>query len=79
MRLETGMLFQKKVKQERPRPDRIKNLDEVQIRGWMNACLMELGATYDQWAYHKASPDEFSKVLDLVKDLWDELQSRTDK
>lgn len=71
------MLFRKETKQERPRPDRIKNMDELQLRGWLNACLMELGATYDQWAFHKASPEEFSKVLDLVKDLWDEIQSRS--
>jgi hypothetical protein len=71
------MLFRKETKQERPRADRIKNMDDIQLRGWLNACLMELGATYDQWAFHKASPDEFSRVLNLVKDLWDELQSRS--
>jgi len=73
------MLFRKETKQERPRADRIKNMDDIQLRGWLNACLMELGATYDQWAFHKASPDEFSRVLNLVKDLWDELQSRSTK
>lgn len=70
------MLFRKETKQEQPRPDRIKNMEESQLRGWLNACLMELGATYDQWAYHQASPDEFDKVLKLVRDLWDEIQSR---
>lgn len=61
---------------EKERPTRIKNMDEQQLRGWLNACLMELGATYDQWAYHQAPPEEFDKVLTLVKDLWDEVQSR---
>jgi hypothetical protein len=38
---------------------------------------MELGASYDNWAHHQADPDEFSKILELTKNLWDELQSRS--
>lgn len=71
------MLFKKEQKNEQPRPKRIASMSDHEIRGWLNTCLMELGATYDQWAFHNASPAEFDKVLSLVKDLWDELQSRT--
>ena len=70
------MIFKKTPRQEQPRPDRIKNMDESQLRGWLNACLMELGASYDKWAYHKADPEEFTTIMNLVKNLWDELQSR---
>jgi hypothetical protein len=70
------MLFKKTTKQERPRPDRIKNMEDSQLKAWLNACLMELGATYDRWAFHKDDPAEFTQILNLVKDLWDELQSR---
>jgi len=70
------MLFKKETKDQPARPKRISSLSDHELRGWLNACLMELGASYDQWAFHGASPDEFDKVLSLIKDLWDELQSR---
>jgi hypothetical protein len=72
-----GMLFRKETKNEIPRPARIKNMDDHQLRAWLNSCLMELGASYDNWAYHQADPAEFNKILVLVKDLWDEIQSRS--
>lgn len=70
------MLFKKETKTQPERPDRIKNLSDIELRGWLNACLMELGAAYDQWAFHNAPSGEFDKVLDLVRHLWNELQSR---
>lgn len=70
------MLFKKDNKSETPRPARIKNMDNHQLRGWMNTCLMELGASYDNWAHHQSDPQEFTQILSLVNDLWNELQSR---
>ena len=71
------MIFRKETRQpERPRPDRIKNMDDIQLRGWLNSCLMELGAAYDKWAFHKGDPDEYTTIMNLVKDLWDEQRSR---
>ena len=58
------------------RPERIRKMDDGQIKSWLNTSIMELGATYDHWSYHSGSPAEVSKVLSIVKDLWDELQSR---
>lgn len=58
------------------RPERMQKMSDYDIQGWLNACLMELGATYDQWLFHRGSADEVTKVINLVKDLWDELQSR---
>lgn len=72
-----GMLFKKETKTGAPRPARIQNMETSQLRGWLNTCLMELGASYDNWAHHQADPDEFSKILELTKNLWDELQSRS--
>jgi hypothetical protein len=51
-------------------------MDDIQLRGWLNSCLMELGAAYDKWAFHKGDPDEFTTIMNLVKDLWDEQRSR---
>lgn len=70
------MLFKKEQKNGALRPSRITSMSESELKGWLNTCLMELGATYDQWSYHRGSAEEFDKVLSLVKDLWDELQSR---
>jgi hypothetical protein len=51
-------------------------MEDAQLKAWLNACLMELGATYDRWAFHKDDPAEFTQILNLVKDLWDEIQFR---
>ena len=58
------------------RPDRIRKMDDGQLKNWLNTSLMELGATYDHWSYHGGTAKEVDKVLNIVKDLWDELQSR---
>lgn len=71
------MLFKKTKSEETPRPERMSRMSDLEIRGWLNTCLMELGATYDQWSYHRGSPDEFTKILQLINDLWAELQSRS--
>ena len=70
------MLFKKEKKQEAPRPERIKKLPDAELRAWMNTCLMELGASYDMWAYHDGDAQEMTKILELVNNLWAELQSR---
>lgn len=70
------MLFKKEQKTERPRPSRITSMSDSELKSWLNTCLMELGATYDQWSYHRGSPDEFDKVLTLINDLWEELKGR---
>ena len=59
------------------RPERIRKMDDGQIKSWLNTSIMELGATYDHWSYHGGSSTEVTKVLTIVKDLWDELQSRS--
>ena len=69
------MVFKKKT-QENSRPKRIQNMSDSDLRGWLNACMMELGATYDRWQYHRGEATEVTKVIELVNDLWDELQSR---
>jgi hypothetical protein len=51
-------------------------MSDSDLRGWLNACMMELGATYDRWQYHRGEATEVTKVIKLVNDLWDELQSR---
>lgn len=71
------MVFKKKQEPTKPRPDRIQRMDDQQLRSWLNACMMELGATYDKWTYHRGEPEEVTQVLDLVNDLWSELQSRS--
>ena len=66
----------KKKPQENSRPKRIQNMSDSDLRGWMNACMMELGSTYDRWQFHRGEAEEVAKVLGLVNDLWDEIQSR---
>jgi hypothetical protein len=70
------MVFKKKQTPSKPRPDRIQKMDEQSLRGWLNACLMELGATYDRWQFNRGDAEEVTTIINLVKDLWDELQSR---
>jgi hypothetical protein len=69
-------LWNKQVKDEKPRPDRIKNMSDYDLRSWLNTCLMELGATYDRWAYHGGDPDEVNQVMELTDALWAEIRSR---
>lgn len=69
-------MFKKEKKQEKPRPERFKRMDEHELRSWLNVSIMELGATYDVWAFHKGDPDEVTKIINLVSDMWTELQSR---
>lgn len=66
-------------KEVRERPERIKNMEETQLRGWLNACLMEMGSSYDRWLFNRGEADDFDKVLKIVNDLWNELQSRPSK
>lgn len=73
----TGMLFKKETKTSTPRPSRIQKMETAQLRMWLNTCLMELGHAYDNYVHHDADPKEFAQILDLVKNLWDELQSRS--
>jgi hypothetical protein len=61
------------------RPDRIKNMSDADLRSWLNATLMEMGAVYDRWAFSRGESEEFTKVLEIVNNLWNELQSRTPK
>ena len=61
------------------RPERIKNMEESQLRGWLNASLMEMGAAYDRWSFNRGESEDFDKVLKIVNDLWNELQSRNPK
>jgi hypothetical protein len=70
------MLFKKTKTEEKPRPERIQRMSDHDIVSWLNTCIMEMGPTYDQWAYHRGSANEFGTLLDLTKSLWDELQSR---
>lgn len=69
-------MFKKQQKAERPRPTRIQKLDDASLRGWMNTSLMELGASFDLWSFHNGDPDEVTKILEIVNDLWAELQER---
>lgn len=64
---------------EKNRPERIKNMDESQLRGWLNASVMEMGASYDRWVFNRGEAQEFTNLLDIVNDLWEELQSRPAK
>lgn len=61
---------------EIPRPERIQKMSDSDLRGWLNASLMELGATYDRWAFNRGESEEFTNVLNIINDLWNELQSR---
>jgi hypothetical protein len=63
-------------KEEKTRPERIQKMHESELRGWLNASLMELGASYDRWSYSRTESEEFTNVLNIVNDLWNELQSR---
>ena len=67
----------KEVKEEKSRPDRIKNMNDVQLRGWLNSSVMEMGAVYDRWAFSRGEAQEFDNVLNIVNDLWNEIRSRT--
>lgn len=58
------------------RPARIRNMSDPQLRGWLNSSLMEMGASYDRWAFSKGEAEEFTKLLNIINDLWNELQSR---
>lgn len=58
------------------RPERLKKMSDHDLQGWLNACLMELGATYDRWLFHRGESEDVTKIINLIKDLWDELQSR---
>lgn len=58
------------------RPDRIQKMADDQLRGWLNASIMEMGACYDRWLYSRGESEDFTKILDIVNDLWNELQSR---
>lgn len=69
-------MFKKKTKTENLRPDRIRNMADHDLRGWLNACMMELGSTYDRWQFNRGEGSEVTKVLGLVNDLWNEIQSR---
>lgn len=69
-------LWNKQVKEEKPRPDRIKNMSDHDLRAWLNTCLMELGATHDRWAYHSGDPDEVTQIMELTDALWAEIRSR---
>lgn len=62
--------------QENSRPKRIQNMSDSELRSWLNACMMELGSTYDRWQFHRGEAEEVTKVIGLVKDLWEEIQSR---
>lgn len=66
-------------KEVRERPERIKNMEESQLRGWLNASLMEMGAAYDRWSFNRGESEDFDNILKIVNDLWNELQSRQSK
>jgi hypothetical protein len=66
-------------KEAKERPERIKNMEESQLRGWLNASLMEMGSSYDRWLFNRGEAEDFDKVLSIVNDLWNELQSRQTK
>jgi hypothetical protein len=65
--------------EEKERPARLQKMSEDELRGWLNSSLMELGATYDRWSYNRGESAEFNTVLNVVNDLWNELQSRESK
>lgn len=71
------MIWKKKQEPEALRPDRIRNMEMGQLKAWLNSSLMELGAVYDHWAYHGAPPSEVTKLLNIVTDLWKEIDSRS--
>ena len=66
----------KEVKDEKARPDRIKNMNDTQLRAWLNSSVMEMGAVYDRWAFSRGDWQEFDDVLNIVNYLWHEIQSR---
>lgn len=66
-------------KEAKERPQRIQKMSDGDLRGWLNSSLMELGASYDRWAYNRAESEEFDNVLNIVNDLWQELRSRENK
>lgn len=70
-------LWSRQEKDDKPeRSKRIQNMSERDLRGWLNSSLLELGMVYDQWAYHNAPANEVSKMLNIVVELWEELQER---
>ena len=51
-------------------------MSDTELRSWLNACMMELGATYDRWQFHRGEAEEVTRVIGIVSDLWEEIQSR---
>lgn len=71
----TGV-FKKKAEPQNSRPKRIQSMSDTELRSWLNACMMELGATYDRWQFHRGEAEEVTRVIGIVSDLWEEIQSR---
>lgn len=60
-------------------PTRIKNMDDRELRMWLNNCIMELGSAYDKWSYRGGDSVEVSEILSLVDTLWTEVRNRSER
>lgn len=55
---------------------RISNMETTAIKGWFDSTLMGLGSSYDQWRYHNGTEQDVDEHLNILNELWKELQQR---
>lgn len=70
------MIFKKKQTQEIQIPTRVSRMPDHDLLSWGGTLLMQLGKSFDQFAYSKGKPSEVTDVLEAFNAVWAELSKR---
>lgn len=70
------MIWKKDKKDEIPVPARIQKMHTSDLLAWMDVCLMQLGATFDQWRAEKANPEDVDMIITSINNIWATLKDR---
>lgn len=71
------VMWKKEKEKEWNVPARIQKMHTSDLLAWMDVCLMQLGATFDQWRGEKANADDVELTLTTINNIWATLKERT--